>query len=181
MEFILVSYLTIYPAESFARFVNLKPAPHIEYHLVLYTLSLANFIISYVWEVFFIQGFLFHYVVPALRRMRGPIHKYEKLQQKMNTNDKWPPVGRYEIATMRECFNGDEPDVAITRHSSRRRFQWMRQSAELQHSMMVGLKLSQASDTEVEESPPEALSFVTFKDGKHRIKEETGNNGQDFV
>ncbi|KFM62161.1 putative cation-transporting ATPase 13A3, partial [Stegodyphus mimosarum] len=122
-EFILVSYLTIYPADAFSNFINLKPSPFIEYHLVLYVLSLANFIVSYIWEIFFIQGFLFEYVVPALRRLRGPIHKYEKLQKELEANSKWPPVGRYEIAKLRDEYGSDEVDAAITRHSSRR-YNW---------------------------------------------------------
>lgn len=71
----------------------------------------------------------------------------------------------------------DETDVAISRHSSRR-FQWGRQSSELRHSMRIGLKLAKASES-MDESPPEALSFVTFKDGRHRLRE--AENGQDFV
>lgn len=178
IEFLLVSYLTIYPSEAFAKFVNLKPAPHIEYHLVLYTLSLGNFIVSYVWEVFFIQGFLFEYVVPCLRRFRGPIHKYEKLQlQLLQANDKWPPVGRCEVALLRDNDSEDEADAAISRHSSKR-FNWTRQSSELRNSLRVGLKLSKQEES-IDESPPEALSFVTFKDGRHRLKEDS--NGQDFV
>lgn len=175
-EFFLVSYLTIYPSEDFAKFVNLKPSPNIEYRLVLYTLSLGNFIISYIWEIYFIQGFLFEYVAPVIRRLRGPIHKFEKLHKQLDANDKWPPVGRYEIASMEE--NYDESDAAITRQSSRR-FQWKRQSSEARHSLTVGLKLAKNADSVNDESPPEALSFVTFKDGRHRLSQET--NGQDFV
>ncbi|XP_035227275.1 probable cation-transporting ATPase 13A4 [Stegodyphus dumicola] len=176
-EFILVSYLTIYPADAFSNFINLKPSPFIEYHLVLYVLSLANFIVSYIWEIFFIQGFLFEYVVPALRRLRGPIHKYEKLQKELEANSKWPPVGRYEIAKLKDEYGSDEVDAAITRHSSRR-YNWTRQSSDLRHSMLVGLKLAKSSETD--DSPDEALSFVTFKDGRHKVN-ATVNNSQDFV
>lgn len=54
-----------------------------------------------LFQIFFIQGFLFEYVVPAIRRLRGPIHKYEKLHAKLDADDKWPPVGRYEVASVR--------------------------------------------------------------------------------
>lgn len=73
----------------------------------------------------------------------------------------------------------EESESAITRQSSRR-FQWKRQSSEARHSFTSGLKLSKNTDSaESAESPPEALSFVTFKDGRHKIAQE--NNGQDFV
>ncbi|XP_054717566.1 probable cation-transporting ATPase W08D2.5 [Uloborus diversus] len=178
VEFLLVSYLTIYPAEVLSKFINFKPAPFIEYHLVLYLLSLANFIVSYIWEVFFIQGILFEHVVPALRRLRGPIHKFEKLHRQLKASSKWPPVGRYELSNIRDAYGKDEPDTAISRHSSWRQH-WARQSSELRHSMMVGLKLAKNSEP-VDEAPEEVMSFVTFKDGRHRFQPSM-NNGQDFV
>lgn len=55
----------------------------------------------FLFQIFFIQGFLFEYVVPAIRRLRGPIHKYEKMHKKLDADDKWPPVGRYEVASVR--------------------------------------------------------------------------------
>ncbi|GFQ95273.1 probable cation-transporting ATPase 13A3 [Trichonephila clavata] len=179
VEFFLVSYLTIYPADFLAKFINLRRAPFLEYHLILYALSLANFIISFLWEVYFIQGFLFEYVVPALRRLRGPIHKFEKLQLDLASNTKWPPVGRYEITSVRENFNDEDADIPFSRHSSRRQ-QWMRRSSELRHSMLVGLKLSKGDS--MEEESEETMSFVTFREGKSKVKTGSSiHSDQNFV
>ncbi|KAG8195088.1 hypothetical protein JTE90_029667 [Oedothorax gibbosus] len=166
LEFLLVSYLTIYPADFLRKFINFRQAPFIEYHLILYILSLANFIISYVWEVYFIQGFLFEYVVPALRRMKGPIHKFEKLQLKLAESSKWPPVGHIEYHNIKEGFEADEADLNFSRSSSRRQ-QWARRSSELKRSMLVGLKLAKTED---EEPEPEAMTFVTFKEGQPKVR-----------
>ncbi|GIY93161.1 probable cation-transporting ATPase W08D2.5 [Caerostris extrusa] len=180
VEFLLVSYFTIYPADSVATFINLKRAPFIEYHLTLYALSLANFIISFLWEIYFIQGFLFEYVVPALRRWKGPIHKFEKLQLELASNSKWPPVGRYEITTVRENFNDEDAEVANSSRRSSRRHDWMRRSSELRHSMLVGLKLAKADS--VEEEPEETVSFVTFREGRSRVRTGTSfSSDQNFV
>ncbi|CAL1273351.1 unnamed protein product [Larinioides sclopetarius] len=180
LEFLLVSYLTIYPADSFASFINFKRAPFIEYHMILYALSLGNFIISFLWEVFFIQGFLFEYVVPALRRLKGPIHKFEKLELELASNVKWPPVGRYEITNVRDDFNDEDADIAISSRRSSRRHEWMRRSSELRHSMLVGLKLAKADS--VEEEPEETVSFVTFREGRSRVRTGTSiNSDQNFV
>lgn len=66
----------------------------------------------------------------------------------------------------------DESDAAISRQSRK----WRRRSSD---SQKVGLKLAKAGEPANDESPPEALSFVTFKDGRHKLADE--NDGQDFV
>ncbi|XP_015912736.2 polyamine-transporting ATPase 13A3 [Parasteatoda tepidariorum] len=179
-EFLLVTYFTIYPADSVARFINLKHAPFIEFHLLLYVLSLANFIISYIWEIFFIQGFLFDYVVPAIRRFRGPIHKFEKLQLQMASNKKWPPVSHYETTFLRDEFGDDEIDACVTR-SSIKRLQLRRQSSDIRNSVRVGLKLSKSES--IDERAEETVAFVTFKEGRSNTF-QTGtsiSNEQNFV
>lgn len=66
----------------------------------------------------------------------------------------------------------DESDAAISRQSRK----WRRRSSD---SQKVALKLAKSGDPANDESPPEALSFVTFKDGRHKLADE--NDGQDFV
>ncbi|CAN7980624.1 unnamed protein product [Ixodes pacificus] len=93
MEFLIVSYVTLYPADFIRRYINFKEAPKFEFHAFLFVLSLLNFVISYLWEVFFVQHFLFKRVQPWLRSLRGPIHLYEKIEKDLSHNSKWPPVG----------------------------------------------------------------------------------------
>lgn len=73
-------------------------------------------------------------------------------------------------------LSGDESDAASSRQSNSRKIQWRRRSSD---SQKVGLKLARTGDPADDESPPEALSFVTFKDGRHKLADE--NDGQDFV
>lgn len=181
-EFLLVSYLTIYPAEVFSKFINLKPAPFLEYHLVLYLISLANFILCYAWEVFFIQGILFHYMVPALRKLRGPIHKYEKLERELQINNDWPPVGKVERKVDKGKMEKSEDDVdaCIMRHSSPGfRNQLNQRSSGMRQSLLSGFKLSRFSDCRSGHREP--MSFVTFKDGRHELQSGHRDCAQEFV
>ncbi|XP_054926897.1 polyamine-transporting ATPase 13A3-like isoform X2 [Dermacentor andersoni] len=93
VEFAVVSYIILYPAEVIRKYVNFLEAPQYEFHAFLFVLSLLNFIFSYLWEVFLIQQFLFNFVMPWLHNWRGPCHLYEKLERDLMADPLWPPVG----------------------------------------------------------------------------------------
>lgn len=73
---VLVAFMTLYQADWFVNLLHLKPAPCIAYHWVLLTITIANFLVSYLWEVSYMKihekHFLFmylsnfHYVVLSL-------------------------------------------------------------------------------------------------------------------
>lgn len=92
MEFAVVSYIILYPAEFIRKYVNFLEAPQYEFHAFLFVLSLLNFIFSYLWEVFLVQQFLFNFVMPRLRNWRGPCRPYEKLERDLMADPSWPPV-----------------------------------------------------------------------------------------
>lgn len=72
----------------------------------------------------------------------------------------------------------DETDVGFARSSSRRQ-QWARRSSELKRSMLVGLKLARSED---EEPEPEAMTFVTFREGQPKVRTGASLMGdQNFV
>lgn len=92
VEFIVVSYIILYPAEFIRNYINFKEAPQFEFHAFLFVLSLLDFVCSYLWEVFFVQQFLFNYVMPLLHNWRGPRKAYEKLERDLANDPSWPPV-----------------------------------------------------------------------------------------
>ncbi|XP_064471519.1 polyamine-transporting ATPase 13A3-like [Ornithodoros turicata] len=116
-EFLAVSYVTLYPAAFLRDYINFKEAPHFQFHVVIYMLSLLNFAITYLWEVYFIQHLL-HKVQTALRKMRGPIHMYEKIQRELSLDTKWPPMGKADTEPPSPDY---DPDIALFRDSVIRR------------------------------------------------------------
>ncbi|CAG2100663.1 unnamed protein product [Medioppia subpectinata] len=62
------------------------------FKLILFTISIANFIFCYVWEVVILQGIVFNWFLPKMRSIRAPIHPYEKIELEMQSSDSWPPV-----------------------------------------------------------------------------------------
>ncbi|GFV89944.1 cation-transporting ATPase catp-5 [Trichonephila clavipes] len=89
-EFILVAYLTLSPPEFMIHFLNFKRAPVASYHFTLYAVTFGVLVFCFIYEKYFVQGFLSKYIVPACQRWRGPVRKYEKLQQNLR-QESWPP------------------------------------------------------------------------------------------
>ncbi|KAK8775011.1 hypothetical protein V5799_010458 [Amblyomma americanum] len=92
VEFAVVSYVILYPAEFVRNYINFKEAPQYEFHAFLFVLSLLNFIFSYIWEVFLVQQFLVNVVMPQLHHWRGPRQLHEKLERDLIHDPTWPPV-----------------------------------------------------------------------------------------
>lgn len=92
VEFAVVSYVILSPAEFIRNYINFKEAPQYEFHAFLFVLSLLNFIFSYIWEVFLVQQFLVNVVMPRLHHWRGPHQLHEKLERDLSSDPTWPPV-----------------------------------------------------------------------------------------
>ncbi|GIY70495.1 hypothetical protein CDAR_492031 [Caerostris darwini] len=92
-EFLLVTYLTVSPPQFMVDFLNFKRAPVSAFHLKLYALTLGVLAFCFIYEKYFIQRFLGRHVVPAVRKWRGPVRKYEKLKQKP-FHENWPPLSQ---------------------------------------------------------------------------------------
>lgn len=177
LEFALATYLIIYPDEFTSKYMNFKRAPFLHYHLVIYAICLGNFIICYIWEIYFVQGFLFEHVVPALRKMKGAIHLYEKIDDDISKNTNWPPVGKYETIPLKTDANqfpsidDDDGDNEIIRRSSKS-FQkrWSRHSSDIRNSLIMGFR---SSTSDFKDRKSESMTFVTFQDNyKHIIQHD---------
>ncbi|CAN7983056.1 unnamed protein product [Ixodes hexagonus] len=163
VEFLIVSYVTLYPADFIRRYINFKAAPQFEFHAFLFVLSLLNFVISYLWEVFFVQHFLFNKVQPWMRSLRGPIHIYEKIEQELSLNSKWPPVGSVPDSPsgMPPPSSSDyDPDTALMRLPAT--------SKVTAHSRFCA---GDAYEMNPVETPP--LTFSTFRGSRKKRPEVT--------
>ncbi|XP_055933126.1 polyamine-transporting ATPase 13A3-like [Argiope bruennichi] len=90
VQFVMVGYLTLAPPNFMIHFLNFKRAPVASFHIKLYAITLGVLVFCFIYEKYFIQRFLSKFVVPAIRRWRGPIRKYEKLLHALAQED-WPP------------------------------------------------------------------------------------------
>ena len=73
-------FMSIYDSEDFRERLNMKIAPTLEYKLILVCIMVANFLICYIWEVFFLDGVLFAKVLPWYKdHIRGPHLPFEHL------------------------------------------------------------------------------------------------------
>lgn len=89
-------FMSLYDTEDFRVRMNMKIAPTLEFKLVLVFIMVANFIFCYVWEVFFLDGFLFAIVLPWYKeKIRGPNLPYQLLDKELSEKPGWPPVGSY--------------------------------------------------------------------------------------
>ncbi|GBM58507.1 putative cation-transporting ATPase 13A4 [Araneus ventricosus] len=89
-ELVLVGYLTLAPPDFMIHFLNFKRAPVASFHIKLYAITLGVLVFCFIYEKYFIQRFLSKCIVPAIRRCRGPIRKYEKLLHALK-QENWPP------------------------------------------------------------------------------------------
>ncbi len=127
---------------------------------------MANFLFCYIWEVIFLQGFVFNSVLPKIRSWRGPIHKFEKIEAQMESSDNWPPIttahtyDSNETERIRTKPNKvnvrNEPNLWIMRSNSN--------DDELD-SYYPSIIRNKSIDSPIETSHP--LSFSTFVDGSH--------------
>ena len=93
-------FMSLYDSEDFRERLNMKIAPTLEYKLILVCIMVANFLICYIWEVFFLDGVLFAKVLPWYKdHIRGPHLPFEHLEEELKCKPGWPPVGN--------CKNND--------------------------------------------------------------------------
>lgn len=59
---------------------------------MLLMISFTNFIVSYLVECVFINGFLQQYLWPKLKKYRPPKYKYEQLELELASMSNWPPI-----------------------------------------------------------------------------------------
>ncbi|KFM62151.1 putative cation-transporting ATPase, partial [Stegodyphus mimosarum] len=91
-EIALASYLILDPAEAVMKYLNFKAAPDEKFPLILYAICLGNIAISFIWEKYFVQHLVAKHIVPLVARLRGPVRKFKKLQQQLQTSEEWPPL-----------------------------------------------------------------------------------------
>lgn len=62
------------------------------FKVVLFGISMVNFVVCYIWEIVFLQSIVCNILLPKLRKFRGPIHKFEKIEAEIAQSDSWPPL-----------------------------------------------------------------------------------------
>ncbi|CAG2115785.1 unnamed protein product, partial [Medioppia subpectinata] len=75
INFALVASVILFPPQIVLTFLNFRDIPF-HFKLILFTISIANFIFCYVWEVVILQGIVFNWFLPKMRSIRAPIHPY---------------------------------------------------------------------------------------------------------
>lgn len=66
-------------------FPQFKDAPD-QFRIMLFFVSLGNFLLCMIWEVVFIQNILTEVIMKKVRKMRGDIHLHEKIESDILKN-----------------------------------------------------------------------------------------------
>jgi hypothetical protein len=66
-------------------FVQFKDAPD-QFRIMLFFVSLGNFLLCMIWEVVFIQNILNEVIMKKVRKWRGDIHSHEKIESDILKN-----------------------------------------------------------------------------------------------
>lgn len=174
LELALVTYLTIYPAEVFAKYINFKMAPYLDYHLLLYAFSLANFIFCYIWEKFLIQELIFAKVMPFIRQLRGPIYFFEKLEEELR-NKNWPPVARSEedYSVSYQSQNSEVNKGILQKLETKNNISSQRNRKFLQNELNIDQR------EPIEDNRP-IVHLVTFQDGSHQVATSERHSGSTY-
>ncbi|KAK3088339.1 hypothetical protein FSP39_017880 [Pinctada imbricata] len=91
-------WLTIYPTDPIAEFMEIRPAPSIEYRFLYVGIAAANFILAYLAEEFIIES---HFVKETLQCwlediFSNSLYQYEILENEISSTKTWPPVSSHE-------------------------------------------------------------------------------------
>jgi len=90
-----VLFMSLFKSEDFARRLNFKISPRFEFQIIAVIGMIINFFFCYIWEVFFLDVFLFQRVLPWYKEnIRGPNLEFEHLERELSNSSVWPPMGR---------------------------------------------------------------------------------------
>ncbi|KAI1289642.1 putative cation-transporting ATPase 13A5 [Halotydeus destructor] len=95
INFSMIFFVTMYPAPDFIlRWIKFKPVPSSDYKVLLFTISIVNFIICYTWEVLFVQRFVCDKMA-ARDTSRSSSRRFQVLERELDQDSDWPPlIGR---------------------------------------------------------------------------------------
>lgn len=112
-----VIFMALYSSEDFATRLNFKIAPHVEFRIIAVIGIVVNFVFCYVWEIYFLDYFLFQKVLPVYKeKVRGPNLEFEHLEKELSNSSVWPPLGKnndIKVAVRLQSSQYDAYDVDL--------------------------------------------------------------------
>jgi len=79
--------------QDYAERLNMLISPSFSFRLIIVAVMVFDGLFCYMWETYFLDGFLFAKVLPWYKaHIRGPSLPFEHLEEELRSREAWPPV-----------------------------------------------------------------------------------------
>ncbi|XP_064645637.1 polyamine-transporting ATPase 13A3-like [Lineus longissimus] len=89
--FVIVASIAIYPPWFVIKFLKLKLFPSLYFQVLVFLVSLATLLLTVVWEIYFVEGILWEYLIPKFTTIfSSGKKKHKQVEETLTKLKNWP-------------------------------------------------------------------------------------------